>query len=103
MIRRPPRSTLFPYTTLFRSADQVGGRLVPGEQQKRASLDQLVLLEPRAVGLCAHESAHQIVVASLATMTHDVAEVIVEGGGTLLCASDPVCPRSEERRVGKEC
>src|SRR5690349_23520171 len=25
MIRRPPRSTLFPYTTLFRSATQVGG------------------------------------------------------------------------------
>src|SRR5260370_15596989 len=23
MIRRPPRSTLFPYTTLFRSADRV--------------------------------------------------------------------------------
>src|SRR2546426_2531625 len=26
MIRRPPRSTLFPYTTLFRSADSVFGR-----------------------------------------------------------------------------
>src|SRR5256885_12155105 len=25
MIRRPPRSTLFPYTTLFRSAVAVGG------------------------------------------------------------------------------
>src|SRR2546430_10463388 len=25
MIRRPPRSTLFPYTTLFRSADQGAG------------------------------------------------------------------------------
>src|SRR3712207_8148115 len=25
MIRRPPRSTLFPYTTLFRSADRVEG------------------------------------------------------------------------------
>src|SRR5260221_4216401 len=24
MIRRPPRSTLFPYTTLFRSADKAG-------------------------------------------------------------------------------
>ena len=24
MIRRPPRSTLFPYTTLFRSADEDG-------------------------------------------------------------------------------
>src|SRR3712207_6855183 len=27
MIRRPPRSTLFPYTTLFRSALQAVGRL----------------------------------------------------------------------------
>src|SRR2546423_11603498 len=26
MIRRPPRSTLFPYTTLFRSRGAVGGR-----------------------------------------------------------------------------
>src|SRR3712207_8883262 len=26
MIRRPPRSTLFPYTTLFRSCDWSGGR-----------------------------------------------------------------------------
>ena len=25
MILRPPRSTLFPYTTLFRSGDDVGG------------------------------------------------------------------------------
>src|SRR2546429_5854850 len=25
MIRRPPRSTLFPYTTLFRSREQVAG------------------------------------------------------------------------------
>src|SRR3712207_7980210 len=29
MIRRPPRSTLFPYTTLFRSGD----RWVPTEEQ----------------------------------------------------------------------
>src|ERR1039458_8496406 len=27
MIRRPPRSTLFPYTTLFRSSKRVGGDL----------------------------------------------------------------------------
>src|SRR2546422_8148661 len=32
MIRRPPRSTLFPYTTLFRSPDPLGGHYgrVPG-------------------------------------------------------------------------
>src|SRR5687768_17960987 len=30
MIRRPPRSTLFPYTTLFRSVDDVVERLRHG-------------------------------------------------------------------------
>src|SRR5258707_8625923 len=30
MIRRPPRSTLFPYTTLFRSRKAVGDQLGPG-------------------------------------------------------------------------
>src|SRR2546429_5911912 len=29
MIRRPPRSTLFPYTTLFRSTPGPGERLLP--------------------------------------------------------------------------
>src|SRR2546430_10672079 len=38
MIRRPPRSTLFPYTTLFRSDDGRGeaGRVEPGEIRHRA-------------------------------------------------------------------
>src|SRR5256885_5602040 len=35
MIRRPPRSTLFPYTTLFRSAPGHG----PGPAQRRLSLE----------------------------------------------------------------
>src|SRR3989304_9344805 len=29
MIRRPPRSTLFPYTTLFRSREAIGCEVVP--------------------------------------------------------------------------
>src|SRR2546422_4244341 len=48
MIRRPPRSTLFPYTTLFRSPHRVGGALdarapphpgtvCPGTPPRRAS------------------------------------------------------------------
>src|SRR2546430_11772126 len=32
MIRRPPRSTLFPYTTLFRSSGVAGGALQPRER-----------------------------------------------------------------------
>src|SRR2546430_4430641 len=38
MIRRPPRSTLFPYTTLFRSADRpaLHHRPVPHPRRPRA-------------------------------------------------------------------
>src|SRR3989454_10452165 len=32
MIRRPPRSTLFPYPTLFRSADELPGRAAPPDR-----------------------------------------------------------------------
>src|SRR3712207_8455285 len=32
MIRRPPRSTLFPYTTLFRSVHQPAGQVARGRR-----------------------------------------------------------------------
>src|SRR3712207_8182463 len=35
MIRRPPRSTLFPYTTLFRSWEDLNDRLVPAVLQSK--------------------------------------------------------------------
>src|SRR2546422_1111907 len=38
MIRRPPRSTLFPYTTLFRSRDEVTPRLA--QQREPGLLDR---------------------------------------------------------------
>src|SRR3712207_9384951 len=37
MIRRPPRSTLFPYTTLFRSGE-IGGQPQPREQMLNATV-----------------------------------------------------------------
>src|SRR3712207_8773679 len=60
MIRRPPRSTLFPYTTLFRSGDpqrparrrrpdQPAGRGVPG-----------VVRGLRPAGLDAHLAAQRV-------------------------------------------
>src|SRR2546427_9594908 len=43
MIRRPPRSTLFPYTTLFRSVGQLGLMLQCRlEGQRGGMLDRLV-------------------------------------------------------------
>src|SRR3712207_8297797 len=35
MIRRPPRSTLFPYTTLFRSHQHLGRRVREGRRASR--------------------------------------------------------------------
>src|SRR5256885_7426416 len=46
MIRRPPRSTLFPYTTLFRSQIHFGAVdvMTPGDQ-----VDVLVAMNPAAL------------------------------------------------------
>src|SRR3712207_7773002 len=47
MIRRPPRSTLFPYTTLFRSIGYSGARrkilIVDDVPQSRAMLTDLLM------------------------------------------------------------
>src|SRR3712207_7455458 len=52
MIRRPPRSTLFPYTTLFRSLGDVEGLELPratGPGQERRSWFVYVLKLPHGV------------------------------------------------------
>src|SRR3712207_8639984 len=53
MIRRPPRSTLFPYTTLFRSAHFGGDRVVgrPVERDDRDPAVGVVLEQHRVGGL----------------------------------------------------
>src|SRR5687768_18053282 len=40
MIRRPPRSTLFPYTTLFRSTHRGANGRTPGEGQGAGQPDR---------------------------------------------------------------
>src|SRR2546425_1729950 len=63
MIRRPPRSTLFPYTTLFRSA-VVGERLAPaglprgGDERHAADLQLLWRREEGHVQGIPHEARH---------------------------------------------
>src|SRR3712207_7170721 len=54
MIRRPPRSTLFPYTTLFRSDDAVGGRV--GIEPAR--VDLVAELCEQAGAALVHEPPH---------------------------------------------
>src|SRR2546425_4397976 len=64
MIRRPPRSTLFPYTTLFRSAAEAlfdaGGHILAGEFQE--AVDEYREIPPRllARGVISLETAKRL-------------------------------------------
>src|SRR5256885_15162758 len=61
MIRRPPRSTLFPYTTLFRSLDSHAGE----------ALDLLGVCQGGVLSLC-YTALHRRQVANLVTLTTPV-------------------------------
>src|SRR2546429_9193895 len=91
MIRRPPRSTLFPYTTLFRSA-----RLAAEADQRARGPDE---------GRPDAEATRRGGLRLLDAVGGDVGGVVEPreerrvGGREDLGLED----RSEERRVGKEC
>src|SRR2546430_4657498 len=58
MIRRPPRSTLFPYTTLFRSAYRDARTdLVLRQDQERSALVE-ALLEGRIADMATRSEEH---------------------------------------------
>src|SRR2546422_10350429 len=90
MIRRPPRSTLFPYTTLFRS--HLTGRAV-GERPA-CLLDYF----PDDY-LCIIDESHQTLpqLGGMFEGDRSRKQTLVDYGFRLPSA------RSEERRVGKEC
>src|SRR3989442_3042941 len=57
MIRRPPRSTLFPYTTLFRSRRAQPRRDV-GELEREAALASVDLGKQPRLGVVEHSRGH---------------------------------------------
>src|SRR2546422_9546248 len=94
MIRRPPRSTLFPYTTLFRSRADAAERLV---------VDQL---GDRRVA-AAHRAIWVFLELQLAELELERVEQQQPADQRLAGTDDQLDRlhrlRSEERRVGKEC
>src|SRR2546422_8562583 len=65
MIRRPPRSTLFPYTTLFRSALGTPGGPAPrpadaGARMIADARRGAMIIELAPVDLPAHASHHEV-------------------------------------------
>src|SRR3712207_9565806 len=81
MIRRPPRSTLFPYTTLFRSFRQRGALFLPGSpgyDDTCALFNAMVERRPRYVARCV---APEDVIAALAFARDQGLPVAVRAGG----------------------
>src|SRR3712207_9514336 len=105
MIRRPPRSTLFPYTTLFRSIESevpigavlslTGAAASYGESQQRGlELAAAQLAEKGGVTYELRIEDDQTDPRQGITLF----DQFVSDGVSLI-----IGPRSEERRVGKEC
>src|SRR2546429_7354557 len=70
MIRRPPRSTLFPYTTLFRSTCGTGGnKLCAGRRWREQILLGLISL------LCSRSEEHT---SELQSRLHLVCRLLLE-------------------------
>src|SRR3712207_9217995 len=105
MIRRPPRSTLFPYTTLFRSQGKIAlGKLAQALVHGAKLLqvdgnfdDCLALASKLAIDypVSLVNSVNQYRIEGQKTASFEVVDVLGD-------APDVHC-RSEERRVGKEC
>src|SRR2546425_12467266 len=105
MIRRPPRSTLFPYTTLFRSYNSYLPRIALTEQLGRVSAAGF------AVGYAGSVAAFLAAwpfAASQAYWGCFLSAAMLFGlfsiPAFVILPADSHHPlRSEERRVGKEC
>src|SRR2546430_17728621 len=93
MIRRPPRSTLFPYPTLFRSVERRGVR-----QRLHLLDDGIDDLGIRVANGDRQHPAERVEI-SLAVAVPDISAFAAGQFDRLLI----VHGRSEERRVGKEC
>src|SRR5690242_21836901 len=114
MIRRPPRSTLFPYTTLFRSVMGFAGWARPARLVRGIALsarERTFVLAARAMGASdLHILRRHIIpqtypivltMAALLVPQFILAEVTLSFLG--LGVGEPIPSwRSEERRVGKE-
>src|SRR5258706_7317578 len=92
MIRRPPRSTLFPYTTLFRSKP-----ILPGPDRSQA---QRATLISRSAWLLSRSEEHT---SELQSLTNLVCRLLLEkkkqhNTHTTSWAQSRTCCRSHRRR-----
>src|SRR3712207_7549615 len=96
MIRRPPRSTLFPYTTLFRSGIEVNDSQYSLDQTTPAAHladDYLALVVPA-------DSPHRDIDAFVQTFRTDPCSIAIGGGS--LAGTDHLTAGVLEQHLGAD-
>src|SRR2546430_12727933 len=83
MIRRPPRSTLFPYTTLFRSWGRSGGLLV-AQRFSDLYLRSIVVMGKVLDGLATSKSRSEEHTSELQSQSNLVCRLLLEKKKILL-------------------
>src|SRR5260370_2226162 len=89
MIRRPPRSTLFPYTTLFRSMARstIGGAVFTVPSQSFLLLLMTAVIEKLGV-----EDSEQIIAIEIAAICYSGIFFLLEIGRAHLSTPLPLTP-----------
>src|SRR3712207_9459089 len=106
MIRRPPRSTLFPYTTLFRS-HVLDGRTLDYlvinhmEPDHAAAIEEVLLRYPKAKVISTEKGFY--LMHQFGFHVDPANQITVKEGDKQNFGKHEIVFRSEERRVGKEC
>src|SRR3712207_9389553 len=102
MIRRPPRSTLFPYTTLFRSMMKDAEAHAEEDKRRREEAETRNLAESLQYQTekFLAENGEKIPAEKKDELGEALTELRSALGGSDIAA---IKARSEERRVGKEC
>src|SRR3712207_9518239 len=108
MIRRPPRSTLFPYTTLFRS-EEAGYTVARGYndyKNKASKAEKMILIQeegasPSCLPYAIDRKPGDLTLAQITESAIDFLTKDNKKGFFLMVEGGKI--RSEERRVGKEC
>src|SRR5690348_17883286 len=79
MIRRPPRSTLFPYTTLFRSLRHAARKFVPaGFRGRRHARDRRMAVDERGTARSRDRSRSEEHTSELQSPVHLVCRLLLE-------------------------
>src|SRR3712207_9152478 len=103
MIRRPPRSTLFPYTTLFRSALPSAADVPSFETDRTETPSPVNSLGVKGVGEAGTIAASPAIVNAVIDALRPLGVSFINMPLSPQNVWSQIQLRSEERRVGKEC